>query len=70
MAEWALRQDFGTVLPDNEFFAGDLDIAVSRSTWQRAKVFLKTVGVLYVNDGPYQVAYIPPGPVSPADTGS
>lgn len=70
MAEWALGQDFGTALPDNEFFAGDLDITVSRSTWQRAKTFLKTVGVLHQGDGPWQVAYIPPRPVSPAGQGN
>jgi hypothetical protein len=56
MAEWAKGQDRGTLLPDNEFFAGDLEIAVSRSTWQRAKVFLVAVGVLYTNDGPYLVS--------------
>jgi hypothetical protein len=70
MAEWALKQDFGTELPDNAFFAGDFEITVSRGAWQRAKVFLRAVGVLYMNDGPYRVAYIPPGPVSPAGPGT
>lgn len=55
IAEWALKQDRGTELPGNDFFAGDLDIVVSRSTWQRARTFLKTVGVLQ-GDGPYRVA--------------
>jgi hypothetical protein len=56
IAEWALGQDRGTELPGNDFFAGDLDIVTSASTWKRAKVFLKAIGVLYTNDGPYLVA--------------
>jgi len=56
MAEWALRQDRGTELPPNEFFAGDLDIVASASVWKRAKAFLAAVGVLYRNDGPYLVS--------------
>ncbi len=56
IAEWALKQERGTVLPDNDFFAGDLPIVASASTWKRAKAFLKTWGVLQQNDGPLQVA--------------
>jgi hypothetical protein len=56
IAAWARGQDRGTELPGNDFFAGDLEIAVSRSTWQRAKTFLAAVGVLYLNDGPYRVS--------------
>lgn len=56
IAEWALQQERGTALPENEFFAGDLGIVASASTWKRAKAFLTTVGVLDSNDGPYQVA--------------
>jgi hypothetical protein len=70
MAEWALKQDLGTELPGNDFFAGDLPIVAGRSTWQRAKAFLKAAGVLYMNDGPYRVAYIPPEPASPAGPGN
>jgi hypothetical protein len=57
IAEWALTQERGTALPGNEFFAGDLSIVASASTWNRAKVFLETAGVIYHDDGrPYQVA--------------
>ena len=56
IAEWALKQERGTVLPDNGFFAGDLAIVASASTWKRAKSFLKTWGVLQQGDGPWQVA--------------
>jgi hypothetical protein len=56
MAEWALSQARGTELPDNDFFAGNLAIVASASSWKRAKVFLAAVGVLYTNDGPYLVA--------------
>jgi hypothetical protein len=49
-------QDRGTFLPGNEFFAGDIGIVASASTWKRAKVFLAAAGVIYSNDGPYQVA--------------
>lgn len=56
IAQWAHRQDRGTPLPGNDFFAGDLPIVASASTWKRAKVFLAAVGVLYTNDGPYLVA--------------
>jgi hypothetical protein len=55
IAEWTLKQERGTELPGNDFFAGDLHIVVSRSTWQRARTFLKTVGVLQ-GDAPYRVA--------------
>lgn len=56
IAEWALRQDSGTLLPDNDFFARDLPIVASESSWKRAKTFLVTTGVLYLNDGPYRVS--------------
>lgn len=56
IAEWALKQDRGTLLPDNAHFAGDLPIGASDSTWKRAKAFLAAVGVLYLNDGPYRVS--------------
>jgi hypothetical protein len=56
IAEWALRQDRGTLLPDNDQFAADLPIVASASTWKRAKAFLAAVGVLYTNDGPYLVS--------------
>jgi hypothetical protein len=55
IAEWALEQERGTALPDNGFFASDLPIAASASTWKRAKTFLKTVGIIK-GDGPYEVA--------------
>ena len=54
IAEWALRQERGTALPDGDFFAGDLPIVASASTWTRAKVFLRTVGVL--RGGSFEVA--------------
>jgi hypothetical protein len=54
MAEWALRQERGTALPDGDFFAGDLPIVASASTWKRARVFLRTVGILQ-GDGPFEV---------------
>jgi hypothetical protein len=56
IAEWALKEGRGTELPDNEFFAGDLDIVASAKTWRTAKQFLAAIGVLYRNDGPWQVA--------------
>jgi hypothetical protein len=56
IAEWALKQDRGTALPGNDYFAGDLAIVASASTWTRAKTFLAAVGVLYSDDGLYQVA--------------
>ena len=55
IASWAREQERGTTLPGNDFFAGDLDFAASTSTWTRAKVFLRTVGVLRGN-GPFEVA--------------
>jgi hypothetical protein len=56
MAEWVRTQRRGTELPENDFFAGDLGIVTSATTWNRAKKFLVAVGVLYQNDGPYLVA--------------
>jgi hypothetical protein len=56
IAEWALKQERGTALPGNDFFAVDLGIAASASSWKRAKVFLKTAGVLHQGNGPYEVA--------------
>jgi hypothetical protein len=56
IAEWAIEQDRHTALPGNEFFAGNLGITASKSTWTRAKAFLAAIGVLYSNDGPYQVS--------------
>jgi hypothetical protein len=56
ITEWALTQERGADLPANEFFAGDLGVVASGSTWKRAKNFLATVGVLHHGDGPYQVA--------------
>ncbi len=55
IAKWALGQPRGAFLPDDDQFAGDLDFVASASTWKRAKVFLRTVGVLE-GDGPYKVA--------------
>jgi len=55
IATWAREQERGTALPGNDFFAGDLDFAASTSTWTRAKVFLRTVGVLRGN-GSFEVA--------------
>ena len=55
IATWALEQERGTALPGYDYFAGDLDIVASASTWKRAKVFLRTVGVLRGN-GPFEVA--------------
>lgn len=55
MAEWALKQDRGTVLPEASFFAGNLPIVASESSWTRARTFLATIGVLNGN-GPYTVA--------------
>ncbi len=40
IAEWALEQPRGTLLPGNDYFAGDLDFVVTVKTWRRAKVFL------------------------------
>jgi hypothetical protein len=56
MAEWALRQERGTALPDGGFFAGDLPIVASASTWKRAKTFLVTLGVLRLGGDVYLVA--------------
>lgn len=56
MAEWALQQDRGAYLPDNEHFAGDLPFVASASVWKDAKRFLESIGVLHRNDGPYQVS--------------
>lgn len=56
IAEWVLKQPRGTELPGNDFFAGDLDIVASASTWKRAKALLAAIGVIYANDGPYLVA--------------
>jgi hypothetical protein len=56
IAEWALEQPHGTELPGNDHFAGDLPIVASATTWKRAKALLAAAGVLYTNDGPYQVA--------------
>jgi hypothetical protein len=56
IAEWALKQERGTPVPDNDYFAGDLRIMASKSTWTRAKALLADVALIYSNDGPYQVA--------------
>jgi hypothetical protein len=56
IAAWALEQGRGTELPENGFFAGDVAIVASATTWNRAKKFLAAVGVLYQNDGPYLVS--------------
>jgi hypothetical protein len=56
MAEWALPQARGTLLPDDGHFAGDLPIVASDSVWGRAKRFLEACGVLYRDDGPYLVS--------------
>jgi hypothetical protein len=57
IAEWAAKQERGTVLENNEFFAGNLPFTASAEPWRQAKVFLAAVGVLYNDDGrPYQVA--------------
>lgn len=37
LARWARDQDRGTLLPPNEFFAGDLPIVASATVWKRAK---------------------------------
>lgn len=55
MATWAREQERGTCMPGNGYFAGNLDFAASASTWKRAKVFLRTVGILR-GDGPFEVA--------------
>ena len=44
IATWALEQERGTCVPGNDYFADDLDIVASASTWKRARVFLRTVG--------------------------
>jgi len=64
IAVWADRQERGTVLPDDDVFGRDLDVVVSPATYQRAKRFLVTQGVLSTSDGPYQVALgrLPPSP--------
>lgn len=57
IAEWALKEEHGTVLPENEVFAGDLPFTASVEPWKRAKIFLAQHGVIYHDDGcPYQVA--------------
>lgn len=56
IAEWALEQDRGTPLPGNDCFARNLPITASATPWKRAKVLLESIGVLYRNDGLYQVA--------------
>jgi hypothetical protein len=56
IAEWAITQERGTLLPGNEFFAGNLDFVASVGTWKNARAFLAATGVLYRNDGPYQVS--------------
>jgi hypothetical protein len=56
IAQWARGQDRGTLLPDNGYFAGDLDFVASDQTWNRAKKFLAATGVLYATDGPYRVS--------------
>lgn len=55
IAEWTLKQERGTVLPGDEFFAGDLPIVASTSTWKRAKTLLVTTGVIRATDRAYQV---------------
>jgi hypothetical protein len=55
IATWALQQERGTYVPANDYFAGDLPIVASYKTWTRAKVFLRTMGVLK-GSGPYEVA--------------
>jgi hypothetical protein len=47
IAEWALKQDRGTLMPGSDFFAGDLAIVASASTWKRAKTFLAAVVTRY-----------------------
>ena len=57
IAEWARKQERGTVLENNEFFAGNIPFTASVEPWQRAKIFLAHHGVIYNDDGrPYQVA--------------
>jgi hypothetical protein len=56
ITEWALTQERGSALPDNDTFAVSLPLVASPATWTRAKNFLVTLGVLSTNDGPYQVA--------------
>ena len=56
IAEWASKQDRGTVLPANESFAGNLPFTASAEPWKQAKILLARHGVIYRNDGPYQVA--------------
>ena len=56
ITEWASKQDRGTVLPANESFAGNLPFTASAEPWKRARTFLAQHGVIYRNDGPYQVA--------------
>ena len=55
IAKWALEQPRGTLLPGNSQFAGDLDFVATVKTWRRAKVFLRTAGVLE-GDRPFTVA--------------
>jgi hypothetical protein len=56
MAEWALKQERGTLLPLSDFFAGDIGIVASAASWVRARQFLASVGVIYRTNGPYMVA--------------
>jgi hypothetical protein len=56
IAEWARRQERGTAVPGNEFFAGNLGIVASKSTWVRARTFLAGRGVITPEGGPYMVA--------------
>ena len=57
IAEWARKQEPGTVLPNNEFFAGNLPFTASDEPWRRAKIFLAYHGIIQHDDGrPYQVA--------------
>jgi hypothetical protein len=56
IVEWARGQERGTQVPENEFFAGKLDVVVSASPYRRAREWLEAHGVLYTNDGPHMVA--------------
>jgi hypothetical protein len=56
IAEWAKGKEHGTLLPGNEEFAGNLPIVAGPGPWKRAKALLAEHGIIYRNDGPYQVA--------------
>jgi hypothetical protein len=56
IAEWARGQERGSVLPENEVFGRKADVEASPNTFNRAKQFLVTQGVLETNDGPFHVA--------------